>query len=82
MLQRDKADDYVIATGETNTLEDFVAAVFETQGLDWHDHVMSDPTLIRPSEIMVSCGDASKAARELGWCAHFRMRDVARMMIE
>ncbi len=82
MLQQDSADDYVIASGETNTLQDFVAAVFETQGLDWREHVMSDPTLIRPSEIMVSRGDASKAARVLGWCARYRMRDVARMMVE
>ncbi len=82
MLQQDRADDYVIATGETNTLQDFVAAVFETQGLDWREHVISDPTLIRPSEIMVSQGDASKAARVLGWSAHYRMRDVARMMVE
>lgn len=81
MLQQDKADDYVIATGETNTLENFVAAVFETKGLDWHDHVISDPTLIRPSEIMVSRGDASKATRVLGWNARYRMRDVARMMV-
>lgn len=82
MLQQEQADDFVIASGETNTLEDFVAAVFEAQGLDWHDHVISDSALIRPSEIMVSCGDASKAAEVLGWSAHYRMRDVARMMID
>jgi GDPmannose 4,6-dehydratase len=81
MLQQDKADDYVIATGETNTLQDFIAAVFETLGLDWREHVISDPELLRPSEIMVSLGDASKATRILGWRAHYWMRDVARMMI-
>ena len=82
MLQQEKPDDFVIATGETNTLEDFVTAVFETQGLDWHEHVICDPTLLRPSEILVSRGDASKAARVLGWVARFKMRDVARMMID
>lgn len=82
MLQQERADDYVIATGESNTLQDFVSAVFETQGLDWREHVISDPTLIRPSEIMVSRGDALKAARVLGWGARYRMRDVAGMMVK
>jgi len=82
MLQQEKADDYVIATGESNTLQDFVAAVFADQGLDWKVHVISDPTLLRPSEIMVSRGDASKAAKDLGWRARYRMSDVARMMSE
>jgi GDPmannose 4,6-dehydratase len=82
MLQQNRADDYVIATGETNTLQDFVAAVFEALDLNWHEYVVSDPTLLRPSEIMVSRGDAKKAARILGWCAEYRMRDVAKMMIE
>jgi len=81
MLQQESADDYVIASGETNTLQDFVSAVFEAQGLDWNEHVISDSTLLRPSEIMVSRGDASKAARILGWGARYRMRDVARMMV-
>ena len=82
MLQQDTSDDYVIATGETNTLQEFIAAVFEKKGLDWRDHVTTDPLLIRPSEIMVSRGDASKAARVLGWNARCRMRDVAGMMME
>ncbi|MDA8429804.1 MAG: GDP-mannose 4,6-dehydratase [Geobacteraceae bacterium] len=82
MLQQEKADDYVIATGETSTLEDFVAETFSTVGLEWKDHVISDSSLLRPSEIMVSCGDASKAANVLGWQAGFRMRDVVKMMVE
>jgi GDPmannose 4,6-dehydratase len=81
MLQQEKADDYVIATGETNTLQDFVEAVVETQGLVMHEHVIADPGLLRPAEIMISRGDASKAARVLGWKAHYRMRDVAMMMV-
>jgi GDPmannose 4,6-dehydratase len=82
MLQQETADDYVIATGETNTLESFVAEVFLTVGLDWREHVISDSSLLRPSEIMVSRGNAAKAARVLGWKAAKHMRVVARMMVE
>jgi GDPmannose 4,6-dehydratase len=82
MLQQDKADDYVIATGETNTLQDLIATVFETLGLDWLEYVISDPKLLRPTEIMISKGDASKAHRILRWRARFRMRDVAKMMVK
>jgi GDPmannose 4,6-dehydratase len=81
MLQQEHADDYVIASGETNTLEDFVAETFSAVGLDWNDHVITDTSLLRPSEIMISCGDASKAENVLGWKANFRMRDVVRMMV-
>ena len=82
ILQQEKADDFVIATGETNRLEDFVAEVFRTVGLDWRDHVESDASLLRPSEIMVSRANPEKSARLLGWQATSRMRDVARMMVE
>jgi GDPmannose 4,6-dehydratase len=51
MLQQDAPDDYVIATGETRSLEEFVAAAFDRAGLDWHDHVDLDPTLLRPTDI-------------------------------
>jgi len=73
--------DYVIATGGMNTLQDFVAESFSTLGLDWQDHVISNPSLIRPSEIMVSRGNATLAARSLGWMAKKRMREIVRMMI-
>ncbi len=74
--------NFVIATGKTNTLEDFVAAVFNTLGLNWQDHVISDSSLLRPSEIMVSIGDPSKAERILGWKAKYFMPDVARLMVK
>ena len=80
MLQQGEPHDYVIATGETNTLQDFVMESFSALGLDWQDHVISDPSLIRPSEIMVSRGNASLAARSLGWTAKKRMREIVRMM--
>jgi len=82
ILQQDKADDFVIATGETNRLEDFVAEVFRCVGLDWRDHVESDSSLLRPSEIMVSRANPEKSFRKLGWQATYRMKDVARMMVE
>ena len=82
ILQQEKADDFVIATGETNRLEDFVAEVFRSVGLDWRDHVESDASLLRPSEILVSRANPEKSARILGWQATYRMKDVARMMVE
>lgn len=81
ILQQEKADDFVIATGETNKLEDFVAEVFKCVGLDWRDHVESDATLLRPSEIMVSRANPGKSAKRLGWQATYKMKDVARMMV-
>lgn len=80
MLQQEKAEDFVIATDETNTLGSFIEEAFLSVGLNWHDHVVSDQSLLRPSEIMVSRGNADKAATLLGWKAQYRMRDVVRMM--
>jgi GDPmannose 4,6-dehydratase len=81
MLQQDIPCDYVIATGETNTLESFVLEVFAQLGLNWRDYVSADPSLLRPSEIMVSRGNPAKATRNLGWQAKHRMKDVIRIMI-
>ncbi len=69
MLQKDAPDDYVIATGESRTLESFVATVFAQVGLDWRSHVDIDPTLFRPSEITHSAGNPEKAKKGLGWKA-------------
>jgi GDPmannose 4,6-dehydratase len=82
MLQQDEPKDFVIATGETNTLEDFVIEVFSQLGLDWHEHVSTDTSLLRPSEIMVSRGNPLKAKKKLDWKAEYRMKDVIRMIIE
>lgn len=81
MLQQDTPGDHVIATGETNTLEAFVAEVFAQLGLDWQAHVSTDPSLLRPSEIMVSRANPEKAFKDLGWQAQQRMKDVIRIMI-
>lgn len=80
MLQQPDPDDYVIATGETNTLEAFVLEAFGGVGLDWSEYVISDPSLLRPSEIMVSRGNPAKAKSFLGWSPKYRMRDVVSMM--
>jgi GDPmannose 4,6-dehydratase len=82
MLQQQTPDDYVIATGETNTLEELISEVFQTLGLDWHDHVFTDPSLLRPSEIMISRADPGNAAKKLNWRAKCKMRNVVRMMVD
>lgn len=69
MLQQDAPDDYVIATGESHTLESFVATAFAKVGLDWRSHVDIDPSLFRPSEIAHSAGNPEKAMKGLGWKA-------------
>lgn len=82
ILQADKADDFVIATGETNTLQNFVADAFEFFGLDWSRHVSRDEQLVRPNEIRSSKGDPSKAREVLGWQAGKHMRDVVSVLCE
>ena len=82
MLQQEKPRDLVIATGETNTLAQFVEVAFDCVGLDWREHVTIDPALLRPSEIMVSRGNAEMAYRHLGWRATCRMREVIALLIE
>jgi GDPmannose 4,6-dehydratase len=82
MLQQDKPDDYVIATGESYSLEKFVKVAFECVGLDWRDHVISDPTLYRLTEIMMGKGNPAKAQRQLGWKAKYKMHDVVKKMVQ
>ena len=80
MLQQPVPDDYVIATGKSNTLGSLVQCAFEQFGLDWQQHVVTDPSLLRPSEIMLSCGNPAKAKKVLGWEPKYLMRDVVTMM--
>ena len=82
MLQKKQPSDYIIATGQCHSLQAFLAAAFEAAGLNCNDHVKTDPSLFRPSEILIGRGDPSKANRELGWKARHNMYSVARMMIE
>jgi GDPmannose 4,6-dehydratase len=80
MLQQDAPEDFVIATGQTITLRQFVAEAFAALGLDWQDHVKVDSTLFRPADIAVSRANPAKAAQTLGWKATMGPADVARAM--
>ncbi|MFO7986500.1 MAG: GDP-mannose 4,6-dehydratase [Desulfatiglandaceae bacterium] len=82
MLQQKDPDDYVIATGETNRLADFVQEAFAAVGLEWKAHVESNDALYRPTDILTAKANPQKAARRLEWKARYKMRDVARMMVE
>ena len=82
MLQQDKPDDFVIATGHTYSLEQFAEQVFSAVGLDWRKHVVSDVSMLRPTDIMIGKADPSKAKRQLGWEASLMMPDVVRLMVD
>ena len=82
MLQQSSARDYVIATGQAHSLEEFVATAFATLGLDWRQHVDFDADLKRPSDIAHSLGDASRAKAELGWSPSVDFAGVVAQMVE
>ncbi|BAZ01847.1 GDP-D-mannose dehydratase [Tolypothrix tenuis PCC 7101] len=82
MLQQQHPDDYVIATGESTSLEDFVAAAFASVNLDWQEHTVIDNSLLRPTDLAVGRGNPAKAANNLGWQAKYKMKDVVQMMVE
>jgi len=81
MLQQDRPDDYVICTGETSSLEEFVVATFTALSLNWQDHVVVDSKLFRPTDLEIGKGNAEKAKNNLGWKAKYKMRDVVNMMV-
>ena len=82
MLQHDEPGDYVVATGESHSVEELVACAFDAVSLDWRDHVRSDPSLYRGSaELHDLVGDASKARRVLGWEPKVRLGELMRMMV-
>jgi len=82
MLQQDKPDDYVIATGETHTVREFLDEVFGYLDLEWDRHVEIDPKYYRPAEVDILQGDASKAKKVLGWEPKVTFRELARMMTD
>ncbi len=82
MLQQEKSEDFVIATGESSSLEKFVDTAFSAVQLNWREHVELDSSLLRPTELSVGRGNPAKAQAKLGWKARFSMRDVVRMMVE
>jgi GDPmannose 4,6-dehydratase len=82
MLQQDQAQDFVIATGTTVTLEEFVQAAFDEASLHWRDHVIQDPSLFRPTDLVMSRADPSKAEKTLHWQASTRGVDVVKKMYQ
>ena len=82
MLQQDKPDDYVIATGISHAVRDLVEVAFGHAGLDWTRHVTQNPSLMRPAEVDHLIGDASKARRELGWTPTVDFAELVRMMVD
>lgn len=82
MLQQDAADDYVVATGETHSVREFLDEVFGYLDLDWNKHVEMDPRYLRPAEVDVLLGDASKARSKLNWQPKVTFKELARMMTD
>ena len=82
MLQQDQPDDYVIATGETHTVREFLEVAFGHLNLDWQRHVKIDPQYYRPTEVDLLIGDASKAKQQLQWEPRVRFRELATMMVD
>lgn len=82
MLQLPEPQDFVIATGKSHSLEDFLTAAFSTCDLDWRNHVRTDGSFLRPSEICWGCGDARKAFEKLGWKARLTMQNVVDNMMK
>ena len=82
MLQQDTPDDFVIATGTTISLSNFIAEAFEVLGLDWQDHVVSDPSFCRPTDISISCANPNKAREKMGWIAQTKVQTVVHSMVE
>ncbi|KKL84081.1 hypothetical protein LCGC14_1968310 [marine sediment metagenome] len=82
MLQQDEPDDYVIATGEAHSVEDFVGAAFSCLSLDWRDYVVLDDKYLRPTEVDALRGDASKAHRVLGWLPTVTFEQLVKTMID
>ncbi|MCO5190500.1 MAG: GDP-mannose 4,6-dehydratase, partial [Anaerolineae bacterium] len=82
MLQQDRPEDFVIATGETWSVEDFVRTAFEYVDLDWHDYVVQDPRFMRPAEVDLLVGDPSKAGKQLGWEPLVSFSELVQMMID
>ena len=82
MLQADEPDDFVLATGGSFTVRDFVVEAFERAGLDWEEHVRFDERYLRPTEVDALIGDATKAQRVLGWKATVQTDELARIMVD
>ena len=82
MLQQDAPDDFVVATGQTQTVRDFCEEAFSLVGLNWEDHVVVDPKYYRPAEVDILLGDPSKAKEKLNWKTNYDFKGLVKLMIE
>jgi GDPmannose 4,6-dehydratase len=82
MLQQEQPDDYVVATGETHSVQELVELAFGYAGLDWRRHVVIDPSLMRPAEVDLLLGDASKARHKLGWAPKLGFAELIHLMVD
>ena len=82
MLQQERPDDYVVSTGETHSVEEFVQEAFGYVDLDWKQHVVQDPRYYRPAEVDLLVGDPAKAGEILGWEPSVSFRELVRMMVD
>lgn len=82
MMQQDQPDDFVIATGETHSVREFLEEAFSYAGMDWKDYVEIDPKYCRPAEVNLLVGDASKAKQKLGWEPKIKFKDLVRLMVD
>ena len=82
MLQQDQPSDFVIATGEPHSVREFAELAFERAGLDWEEHVVSDPLFLRPAEVDHLVGDAARARAELGWEAKTSFPELVGLMVD
>lgn len=82
MLQQDTPDDYVVATGQTHTVQRLVEVAFNCVGLNWRDYAVQDPKFMRPAEVDLLIGDPSKAVKVLGWKPHVSFEQLVEMMVK
>jgi GDPmannose 4,6-dehydratase len=82
MLQQDKPDDYVLATGKTHSVQEFVELAFAIAGLNWQEYVVIDPAFRRPAEVDLLLGDSSKAKANLGWQPNTTLKELVTLMVE
>ena len=82
MLQQETPDDFVVGTGETHTVEEFVQIAFDHVGLDWRKYVVIDPKFVRPAEVDLLLSDPTKASEKLGWKPSISFEGLVRMMVD
>lgn len=82
MLQQDQPEDYVVATGETHSVQDLIEVAFGYAGLDWEQYIKIDPRFVRPAEVDMLIGDPSKARKQLGWKPRVSFKEMIEMMVD